>query len=234
VPVLPLRPEKFTDGERHIVRLSGELPARDVKNCAFAESGWLMMFLAGNWWAFVLRGVIAILFALMVFFMPGMALLTLLYIFGFYAIADGVFNIVGGMHQSIPGQLPWWALLIEGVLGIVAGLVAFLAPGITAIVLLYIIAGWAIATGVMEIVAAIRLRKLIRGEWVLTVAGILSILFGLFIAVFPGPGALAVLFWIGAYAAIFGVLLITLGLRLRTLAPRREQFGGVHGVIPGH
>jgi len=191
------------------------------------------MVLARNWWAFVLRGAAAILFGLLTFFMPGMALLTLVYMFGFYAIADGVFNLIAGFRHS-GTQLPWWALLIEGLLGILAGIVALAWPGLTALVLLYVIAGWAVATGILEIVAAIRLRKLITGEWMLALMGVLSLAFGILIAIFPGAGALTVVLWIGAYAIIFGIMLIALGLRLHSWL-RREEHGG-HGyptVAPG-
>ena len=194
------------------------------------------MTLAGNWWAFVLRGVVAILFGIMTLFLPGMALLTLVFLFGFYAILDGVFNMIGAFRRTGPEQLPWWALLIEGILGIIAGIVALVFPGLTALVLLYIIAGWAIATGIMELVAAIRLRKQITGEWMLVLMGILSIAFGVLIAIFPGAGALTVVLWIGAYAIVFGILLISLGVRLRALV-RRDLGGFDHGfptVAPGH
>jgi uncharacterized membrane protein HdeD (DUF308 family) len=193
-----------------------------------------MMLIVGNWWSFVLRGLVAILFAIMAFFIPGMALLTLVYIFGFYAIADGAFNIMGAMHRSAPDQTPWWALLIEGIFGIIAGCLAFFLPGITAVVLLYVIAGWAIATGIMELVASVRLRTQMRGEWVLAIAGLLSVLFGLMLLFFPGAGILAVLLWTGAYAAVFGVLLISLGIRLRAVTRQGDHLGHFHGAVPGH
>src|SRR5258707_15619178 len=123
-----------------------------------------MMVLANNWWAFVLRGILAIAFGLIAFFMPGIALLTLVFMFGFYAIADGVFNLVAAFRRTGVEQQPWWALLIEGVLGVIAGMIALFVPGLTALVLLYIIAGCAIANWFFEVIAAIRLRKQIRGE----------------------------------------------------------------------
>jgi uncharacterized membrane protein HdeD (DUF308 family) len=189
-----------------------------------------MMVLVANWWAFVLRGVIAVLFGLMAFFMPGMALLTLVFMFGFYSIADGIFNIIAAFQRA-PSQQPWWALLISGILGIIAGLIALFIPGITAIVLLYIIAGWAIATGIMQIVAAVRLRKQIDGEWLLALSGVLSVVLGVLIAIFPGAGALTVVIWIGAYAFVFGILLISLGVKLRTLMKRASH--DLHDFPPG-
>jgi len=195
-----------------------------------------MLLLAGNWWSFVLRGVLAILFSAMTFFLPGMALLTLVYLFGFYAIADGVFNIAGAVRRTGPNQVPWWALLIEGIFGIIAGLIALSLPGMTAIILLYVIAGWALATGIMKIVASIRLRKQVQGEWVLALSGAISIVLSILIAIFPGAGVLALVLWIGAYALVFGVLLIILGMRMRSWTRREERLGHdlPHHVVPGH
>lgn len=175
-----------------------------------------MRTLAENWWAFVLRGIVAIFFGVLALLMPGMALLTLVFLFGFYAITDGALNIVAAFrYDRQPQQQPWWTLVIQGVLGIGAGLIALFLPRITAIVLLYVIAAWLLVTGIMEIVAAIRLRKHIRGEWLMALSGALSIVLGVLFVLFPGAGALAVVLWIGVFAIALGVLLITLGLRLR-------------------
>ena len=136
-----------------------------------------MVILTTNWWAFVLRGIFAILFGILTFILPGMALITLIFLWGFYALADGVFNLVAAFrHENT--QRHWWALLIEGIMSIAAGVIAFTLPGITALALLVVIAFWAIATGVMEIIAAVRLRRQIQGEWMLSLAGVISILFG--------------------------------------------------------
>src|SRR5436190_16826846 len=102
-----------------------------------------MMVLVSNWWAFVLRGIVAILFGLLCFILPGMALLSLIFLFGFYALADGVLNIVAAFRRTGPGQVPWWALLIEGIVSIIAGVLAFAIPGLTAVALLILIAAWA-------------------------------------------------------------------------------------------
>jgi uncharacterized membrane protein HdeD (DUF308 family) len=167
--------------------------------------------LAANWWALALRGLVAVLFGLLTFFLPGITLVTLVLLFGAYALFDGVFNVMAffrvASHQ--------WALLIEGVIGIVAGVLTFAWPAITAIVLLYVIAFWAILTGIFEIIAGIRLRKVITNEWLLLVVGVLSILFGLLILFAPGAGALAIVLWIGAYALVFGIFLLALAFRLR-------------------
>ncbi|MDB5174330.1 MAG: hypothetical protein JWN51_3103 [Phycisphaerales bacterium] len=194
-----------------------------------------MVLLARNWWAFVLRGVLAILFGIFTFLRPGMALMTLILVFGFYAIFEGVLNVVAAFRRTGEAdQQPWWALLIEGILSIVAGLFALFIPGLTAFVLLYIIAGWAIATGIMEIIAAIRLRHQIRGEWMLALLGVLSIALGILLALFPGAGALAVVLWIGAYAVVFGGLLIGLGMRLRRWARPEGHLPQSPRIAPGH
>ena len=196
-----------------------------------------MLLLVGNWWAFVLRGLLAIAFGLLTFFRPGISLLALVYMFGFYALAEGIFNIIAAFRRTGPEQQPWWALLLEGVLSMIAGLLAFFIPGITAMALLWLIAAWAIATGAMEIAAAIRLRRQIKGEWVLAVSGVLSILFGALLFAFPGAGALTVVLWIGAYAVVFGILLIALGIRLRQWARSTFQHvapGFPPRVAPGH
>jgi uncharacterized membrane protein HdeD (DUF308 family) len=194
-----------------------------------------MMMLVGNWWAFVLRGIFAIIFGVLTFLWPGMALLTLVLLFGAYAIVDGVFNIVASFRATGAGQQRWWVLLLEGIVSIIAGLVAFFMPGLTALALLYLIAAWAVVTGALEIAAAIRLRRQIRGEWLLALAGVLSIVFGVLLFLFPGPGALAVVLWIGAYAIAFGVLLIVLGVRLRRWERSVENLGhGFPVVAPGH
>jgi len=186
-----------------------------------------MMVLVGNWWTFVLRGILAILFGLLTFAMPAMALLTLVFLFGFYAIAEGIFNVMAAFAgpDAAGGRQPWWALLIEGIVSIIAGVLAFFMPGLTAIVLLYIIAAWAVSTGALEIAAAVRLRKQITGEWMLALIGVVSILFGLLLFAFPRAGALAVVLWIGAYAVVFGVLLIVLGMRLRKWVRSIERPG---------
>jgi uncharacterized membrane protein HdeD (DUF308 family) len=167
--------------------------------------------LAKNWWALALRGVVAVLFGVLTFILPGISLLTLVLLFGAYALLDGMFNVAAFFRLAAHH----WALLIEGVVGILAGIVTFAWPAMTAIVLLYVIAFWAIFTGVLEIVAGIRLRKVLAHEWLLLLIGVLSLLFGLFILFAPGAGALAIVLWIGAYALVFGVFLLALAFRLR-------------------
>ena len=167
--------------------------------------------LARNWWALALRGLAAVLFGLLTFLVPGITLVTLVLLFGVYALVDGLFNVIAFFR--VPAH--HWALLIEGVIGIIAGIVTFAWPGITAIALLYVVAFWAIFTGVFEIIAGIRLRKVITNEWLLLVLGALSLAFGILILFAPGLGALAIVLWIGAYACVFGIFLLALAFRLR-------------------
>jgi uncharacterized membrane protein HdeD (DUF308 family) len=167
--------------------------------------------LARNWWALALRGLVAVLFGLLTFFIPGITLVTLVLLFGAYALVDGLFNVIAFFRVASHH----WALLIEGLIGTAAGVLTFAWPAITAIVLLYVIAFWAIFTGIFEIIAGIRLRKVITNEWLLLVIGVLSLLFGILILFAPGVGALAIVLWIGAYAFVFGVFLLALAFKLR-------------------
>jgi len=178
-----------------------------------------MNIVARNWWALVLRGVLGIVFGLFALALPAAAFAVLVLAFGAYTLVDGVFNIVAALRDA-RGERRWWALLLSGVAGVLAGLAAFVAPAPTALVLLYVIAGWAILTGVLEITAAIRLRRQLIGEWLMALSGALSIVFGALIIVAPLAGALAVLLLIGAYALVSGVVLLALGVRLRRAARR--------------
>ncbi len=171
--------------------------------------------LVRSWWVVALRGVVAVIFGLITLFRPGLTLAALILTFGVFAVANGLFAIWSAIANR-RGESGWVMLLISGVLSIAIGLLTFASPGVTGIVLLYFIAGWAIVTGIGEIATAIRLRKLIQGEWLLILAGVLSIAFGILVAVSPGAGALAVTLWIGGYALLFGVLLIALAFRLRS------------------
>ena len=173
-----------------------------------------VMFLARNWRAIAVRGVAAILFGLLAFAVPGLTLAALVLLFGAYALVDGIFNVIAAVRWRA-GDPPLWALLVEGIVGIAAGLVTLVLPGLTALTLLYVIAAWAVLTGVLEIIAAIRLRRQLSGEWRLVLSGILSIVFGGLVMAAPAAGALAITLWIGAYAIVFGGLLLALAFRLR-------------------
>lgn len=173
--------------------------------------------LARNWWLLLLRGVIAILFAVLTWFQPGITVAALVLLFGVYAIVDGVL----GVWMSIANRATnprWWVLLLWGLVSIAAGVWTFMAPGVTALVLLLYIAAWAIVTGVLQIMAAIRLRKEIEGEWLLGLGGLISIIFGGMLVANPGAGALAVVWIIALYAFVFGVLMVLLSFRVRKLA----------------
>jgi uncharacterized membrane protein HdeD (DUF308 family) len=169
--------------------------------------------LAKNWWMLLLRGIAAIIFGLLALAWPGMTLLTLILFYGAYVLVDGVLAIVAAITGGAP--MPRWWLAIVGLLGVAAGLLTFLMPGLTAILLLYFIAGWAIATGALQIIGAIRLRKEIDNEWLLILGGIVSVLFGAAMMAAPGAGALALITVIGIYAVIIGVLLVALSFRLK-------------------
>lgn len=171
--------------------------------------------LAHNWWAVMLRGVAGILFGGITVLAPHISLAVLVLVFGAYAFADGIFAIASAIQRRGDGG-HWWLMPLVGLVGIAAGVLTLLWPGITAIVLLYLIAAWALVVGVLEIATAISLRKAITGEWLLVLSGIAAIIFAVLLAAFPGAGALAVVLWIGAYALVTGVMLFILGLRLRS------------------
>jgi uncharacterized membrane protein HdeD (DUF308 family) len=169
----------------------------------------------GHWWALAIRGAIAIIFGLAALLRPDIALEALILLFGAYALVDGVFAIVG-VFGGTRGGTPRWLLLIEGIAGILAGIIAFVLPGLTAVVLLYLIAAWAVVTGIFEIATAIRLRQEIRGEWALIICGALSVLFGVILAVIgPVAGLLSLIWLIGIYAVAFGILMLITAFQVR-------------------
>jgi uncharacterized membrane protein HdeD (DUF308 family) len=170
-----------------------------------------------RWWALVIRGLAAIAFGILTFAKPSISLLALVTLWGAYAIVDGLFAIVLSIRGArvVPG---WGWFLAEGLVSIAAGVVTFMWPGITALALLVVIAVWAVLTGIAEIATAIRLRRLLHGEWLLAASGVLSIVFGGLMVMNPGQGALAVTWLIGAYAVLFGALLVALGIRLHRWA----------------
>ena len=161
----------------------------------------------------------ALLFGALALTWTGLTLVTLVYLWGAYALVDGVLALVAGFQMKDGGK-PMWPLLLVGIAGIAAGILTFLYPGVTALVLLLIIAGWAIAAGLLQIVAAIRFRKEIDNEWWLLLAGVVSVLFGVAMIARPGAGALALVRIIGLFAAVYGILLLSLAWRLRRLTKR--------------
>ena len=170
--------------------------------------------LAKAWWLVLLRGIAGILFGILAFVWPGLTLVTLIMLYGAYALVDGAFALVAAFTGAAKPVPTWW-LVVVGLLGILAGIVTFLWPGVTALVLVFFIGGWAIAHGIFEIIGAIQLRKEIDNEWWLILAGALSVIFGVMVLIAPGTGALALIWVIGAYSIVFGAMLVGLSLRLR-------------------
>jgi uncharacterized membrane protein HdeD (DUF308 family) len=169
---------------------------------------------AGRWWAVLLRGLIAIAFGVLAFTWPGITLATLVLLFGFYALLDGTFSLItaiGGRRRRDDR----WLLMLEGVVGIWAGVVTLRAPAVTAVVLVFFMSIWAMSTGFLRIVGAIRLRKEISGEVWLVLSGLASVLFAFMLMLRPGVGALALVWIIAGYALIMGVFLVMLGIELR-------------------
>ena len=185
--------------------------------------------LSRNWWAFVLRGVVAIAIGILAFVQPGATLIALIAIFAAYAIFDGVLAVAAGV--SVDGG-PRWMLILGGILGIVIGLLTINRPDVTAVALVLLIGVWAIATGVAEAVAAYSFRQVLENEWLLAISGVISIAFGILLIVAPGDGIFAVLWLIGYYAILAGILYIAAGLRLRSvhekLNPIEKAVGSSH------
>ena len=174
--------------------------------------------LARHWWAVGLRGLVAIIFGILALVVPGITLIVLIAFFGADVLIDGVIAI----YLAIRGRennRNWGWLLVEGIAGVLIGIITFRWPGVTTFVLLAFIAAWAIITGVMEIFEAIELRRVINNEWLLILSGAVSVLFGVLLLFFPGSGALALVWLIGLFALIFGILLLVLAWRLRGMAP---------------
>ncbi|RMG81978.1 MAG: HdeD family acid-resistance protein [Chloroflexi bacterium] len=165
-----------------------------------------------NWWLFMVRGFAAVLFGAISLFMPGLTLAALVISFGVFAIVSGAataYHAFNARHE----QHDWWVQLMEGFVGIVAGILTLTWPDIASLGLLFFIAAWAISSGLLQIVTAFQLRKEIDNEWMLGISGLLSILFGLFIIRFPLGGALAIASIIGIYAMTYGILMFALGWR---------------------
>jgi uncharacterized membrane protein HdeD (DUF308 family) len=178
-----------------------------------APAGPLVQVLARYWWLILLRGIAAIIFGVLAFIWPGITLVTLVLFWGAFALVDGVLALANAIMGGNMGSR-WWLALV-GVAGIAAGILTFMWPGVTALLLLLFIATWAIVLGVFQIVGAIRLRKEIDNEWMLILSGVLSVLFGVVLLVAPGAGALALIWVIGAYALVFGLLLVAFALKVR-------------------
>ena len=180
--------------------------------------------LAQNWWAIAIRGVCGIVFGLIALFLPGATILTLVLFFSAYMLVDGIFGVVAAVRAASHHQR-WGLLVIEGVLNIAVGVIAFIWPGLTAVTFVLLIAAWAIVTGVLEIVAAVRLHPE-YGRWWLILSGVASVIFGVLLVVAPLAGVIVVTWWIGAFALIFGIMLLVLAFRLRARKDSGAPVGG--------
>lgn len=169
-----------------------------------------------SWWLLLLRGIAAVAFGVLTFIWPQISLVSLILVYGIYALVDGVLALIAAIRGG--GFAPRWWLALGGLVSILAAGVAFAWPGLTALVLVYLIGFWSILRGVLEIVGAIRLRNEIANEWSLGAAGALSVIFGLILVFMPGAGALGLLWLIAAWAVLFGLLLIWVAFKVRTLA----------------
>jgi len=177
--------------------------------------------LARNWWTLALRGILAILFGLAALFLPGITLTALVFFFAAFALGGGILLAIAGFKDHLT-NIHGWLLLIEGAIGVAVGVMAFIWPTITALILLYLIAAWAIFTGIFEIIVASHLRQEIENEWLLIASGIASLVFGILLIIWPVAGALAILWMIAAYAIVFGVLMLLLALKLRKWGEQRR------------
>ncbi len=181
----------------------------------------MLQTLSEYWWAFLLRGILAVLFGIGAFAWPGLTLMVLVIFFGAYCLVEGIVSLIAAF-----GSKRWGLHLFHGVISVAAGLVTLFWPGITTLALILIIGFWAIVGGVSEVVAAIQLRKEIEREWLLGISGVVSVLFGLAVVFWPGAGALALVWLIACYAVLFGVLLIGLGIRLHGIKNSRPSAAG--------
>ena len=170
--------------------------------------------LARNWWALLIRGIAAVIFGILAFMWPGVTAIVIGYFFGAYAFVDGVFAIVSAIRAAQAHER-WWPFILEGIVGLAIAAIAFYDVFVLITALFITIAAWAFVTGILEIVAAIQLRKHISNEWLLIVAGICSILFSLLMVWHPFAAALAIIWIIAAYAIVFGIVMIALSFRLR-------------------
>jgi uncharacterized membrane protein HdeD (DUF308 family) len=185
----------------------------------------LSSLLARNWWAMALRGAAAIAFGLIALFLPGVTLLSLVLVFAVVMLVDGVMNIIGGVRSERRHER-WVTLILQGVASLAAAAVAVLLPGLTVLAFVYVMAAWAVVSGVLGIVAAVRLRG-DHGRWWMGFSGFISVIAGILLGVMPVIGAVVLTWWLGAYAVVFGVTLLVLSYRLRT-----KHEAATHGATP--
>jgi uncharacterized membrane protein HdeD (DUF308 family) len=187
-----------------------------------------MIELSLDWRSVALRGAAAVAFGVLTLVWPGLTITALVLLFGIYALVDGIAHLMAAFRGS-GAREGRGVLIFEGVAGVIAGIIAIVWPGITALALLYVIAAWAIITGVIRIMAALQLRREIANEWLLVATGALSVVFGIVLVVAPVAGALAITWLIGFYALLFGLLLLGLAWRLRKTHARFEVRAGPIG-----
>ena len=180
-----------------------------------------MIFLSRYWWVLTVRGLAAIAFGIAALVWPGITLLTLIYLFGAFALVDGVFSVAMGINHVVHRDSHVWSSLLQGLAGIIVGILAFAFPGWTALAFVFLIAAWAIVTACWRSVppSGCETRSKGNGSW--DSSGVLDLLFGLVLTAFPRTGALAVIWIIGAFSVVAGVSLVFLSVRLRGL--RRER-----------
>lgn len=179
--------------------------------------------LVGDWRMIAVRGVMSIAFGILALAWPGLTVTVLVLLFGAFVLVDGVASLALAVSFPVEARHRRKALLFEGVVGVLVGAITFAWPGITGLALLWIIALWALVTGILEIAAAIRLRRALRGDWFLALVGVLSVLFGVFLLITPGEGALVITWVIGWYAVLFGVLLLIFAARVKTRGVARSR-----------
>ena len=175
----------------------------------------MLGLVARDWWVFAIRGIAALVFGVLAFIWPETTLTVLVLFFGAYVLVDGVALLVALIRGDETARRHGWAVGIMGVLGVVGGIVTFFWPNITALTLLYLVALWAIAMGVFQMMAAIALRREIDGEFWMGLGGLLSVAFGAYLLVFPGTGLLSLVWLVGFWAVAFGVSSLRLAFRLR-------------------
>jgi len=186
-----------------------------------------VILVLGSWQSLAVRGCAAILFGIAALIWSDLTLWTLVVLFGAWVLVDGVFILWGAVTGQ--GRERRWLLVVEGLAGITVGIITFVWPDITALALLYLIAAWALVTGVLELVAAVQLRHEISNEWLLVLSGVLSIVFAILLVITPGSGALVITWLIGWFALILGVALLALAFRLRRI---EHEIRGLHRVGP--
>ena len=177
--------------------------------------------LSRNWGWVVLRGLATLLFGVLAFVAPGLSLFGVMILFALYAVAEGLASVVAAINRALISEERWGSLLVSGVVSLLAGAIALIWPAMTALILVFIIALRAIVTGILDIMTAIRIRHVVTGEWMMALAGVMSILFGVVLIMQPGVGALGLIYVIGGWAVLFGALMVALGVKLRSLRPHQ-------------